>query len=257
MAKPFFAMALDRPKVTDNSADDLWHMHRRGCQNPTQLWLPPPEQRMPRQETLERFPGFPVGVATPPKPPHSPRSGPRACPPYLRPRAPASPGLPPRACCAVGAALPQTRDEGAGSPGARGRGGPAGAQVSSFIHTRTGRPRGQRRQLEEARRKMRLLPCLRVTTASPVRPGPPKAHLFPYLALKKKQQPPRSDCGVFIPPAPGAPQRGQVSHFGERAYPRLTSLTFSTPATDPRVCPRPSIDPLRGKAQGRFRAAGT
>lgn len=102
-----------------------------------------------------------------------------ACPPYLRLRASASPGLPPRASCAVGEA-PCCRPATRGGVGRRaGIGGPAGAQVSSFINTRTGPPRGQRPSSRRRRRRQtRRCHCrcpLRVTTGSPVRPGPPKS----------------------------------------------------------------------------------
>lgn len=116
VAKPFFVLALARPRVTNNSADDLWHMHRRRCQNPTQLWLPQ-QNRGCRQET-RAVPKISSRCRHPAAAALTEVRDEGACPPYLQLRASASPGLPPRASCAMGEAL-------CCRPATRGRGRPA------------------------------------------------------------------------------------------------------------------------------------
>lgn len=179
-----------------------------------------------------------------------------ACPPYLRLRASASPGLPPRASCAQGEA-PRCRPATRGGVGRRaGIGGPAGAQVSSFINTRTGRPRGQRPSSRSRRRQTRRCRCrcpLRGTTGSPVRPGPPKSTPLSISGAPRRSSRLRGlTVGCSFHTRPWRPSERPGKPLGERAYPRLTSPDlFHSDYPDSRVLSTLGLDrPLFEEAKG-------
>ena len=254
VAKPFFVLALARPRVT-NSADDLWHMHRRRCQNPTQLWLPKQNSGC-RDRRRGRFPRFPVGVAIP-RQPHSPRPGTRGrvlhtCSSGRAPHL-GSCREPPAPWGRRSAADPR---RGGGVGRRAGIGGPAGAQVSSFINTRTGRPRGQRPSSQRRRRQTRRCHCrchLRVTTGSPVRPGPPKSTPLSISGAPRRSSSLRGlTVGCSFHTRPWSPSERPGKPLGERAYPRLTSPDlFHSGYPDPRVLSTLGLDrPLSEEGKG-------
>ena len=170
------------------------------------------------------------------------------------PGAPASPGLrrgPPAPWGRRPAADPR---RGGGVGRRAGRGGPAGAQVSSFIHTRTGRPRGQRPSSQ--RRQTRRCHCrchLRVTTASPVRPGPPKSTPLSISGAPRRSSSLRGlTVGCSFHTRPWRPSERTGKPLGERAYPRLTSPDlFHSGYPDPRVLSALGLDrPLSEEGKG-------
>lgn len=161
---------------------------------------------MQRQET--RFPGCPVGVAVP-RPPRSSRPVPGACPPYL--------GTPARAPHLGSRPVPSAPRSGGGArcaavprPGGgvgrrAGKGGPAWRPGAFFHKGQAAETAASEQPEEEADEKMPLsLPPQGDHGESSPSRTPKKHASFHIWRSKKKQQPPRSDCGVFIPHPPPA-----------------------------------------------------
>ena len=124
---------------------------------------------------------------------------------------------------------PCCRPAARGGVGRRaGIGGPAGAQVSSFINARTGQPRGQRPSSQGRRRRQtRRCHCrcpLRVTTESPVRPGPPKSTPLSISGAPRRSSSLRGlTVGCSFHTRPWRPSERPGKPLGRRAYPRSAS----------------------------------
>ncbi|XP_059886421.1 collagen, type I, alpha 1a-like [Delphinus delphis] len=162
---------------------------------------------MQRQET--RFPGCPVGVAVP-RPPRSSRPGTGGVSslPWDS-GARTSPGLPPlafRAAVGWGGARCAAVPRPGGGVGRRaGKGGPAWRPGAFFHKGRAAETAASEQPEEEADEKMPLsLPPQGDHGESSPSRTPKKHASFHIWRSKKKQQPPRSDCGVFIPHPPPA-----------------------------------------------------
>lgn len=213
MDKPLILPAWHRSRAANNSAGDRWHMHQRRLSKSDPVLVLKPERGMQCQET--QFPGIPVGVAAP-QPPRAPAgdcvgltwSSPRltSCAALAARGRCAAAGLPPplgglglpRCSCSALSSSSNSLPRGRG-PTARGE-RRTGRSSRIFFHTgRAARRAASEQRVEEAKKMpLSLPPQGDPGESSPSRTS--KKHTsFHIWRSKKKQQPPPSDCGVFVP----------------------------------------------------------